>query len=145
MRLTYVAEDSVIGIDGVFYKIDNTDFDTNIRALQWYDTYGEVEYFDDTTNENIETLDDNYMSVWELSKKKNNQPNVYSIWNGTDWIEDNDLKIKYENDLKISQAKKYLSDTDFKVLPDYDQLDGLEEIKIKRQEARELIRSLELA
>lgn len=143
MRLTYIAEDKMIGIDGLFFKIDNTDFDPNIRALQWYDTYGEVEYFDNTPNETIETFDDNYMSVWELSKKKNNQPNTYSIWNGTDWIENNELKVKYENNIKITEAKNYLISTDFKVLQDYDQLDGLEEIKIKRQEARELIRSLE--
>ena len=47
---------------------------------------------------------------------------------------------------KISEAKQYLSDTDFKMLPDYTtRPDGepIEDIKAKRAAARELIRQLE--
>ena len=44
---------------------------------------------------------------------------------------------------KIRDAKDYLIETDHKVLPDYDKTEGIEEIKRLRQEARELIRSLE--
>lgn len=43
----------------------------------------------------------------------------------------------------ICQFKKYLEDTDYKVLPDYDKIDGIDEIKIKRQHARDSIRALE--
>ena len=39
---------------------------------------------------------------------------------------------------KVAEAKAYLASTDFKVLPDYDE--DVTEVKIKRQEARELIR-----
>jgi hypothetical protein len=44
---------------------------------------------------------------------------------------------------QIRDAKDYLIETDHKVLPDYDKTEGIEEIKRLRQEARELIRSLE--
>ena len=60
------------------------------------------------------------------------------------WVENAELKAEQEKQQKISGAKKYLEDTDYKVLPDYDKQDGVEEIKLKRQEARELIRSLEV-
>ena len=42
---------------------------------------------------------------------------------------------------KLAEAKQYLLDTDFKVLPDYDQ--DSTEVKVKRQEAREFIRANE--
>ncbi len=48
----------------------------------------------------------------------------------------------YEDAIALEEAKKYLSDTDFKVLPDYDQ--DNEEVKVKRQEARELLRANEV-
>jgi len=48
---------------------------------------------------------------------------------------------KIEIDKQIAEAKQYLSDTDFKVLPDYDQ--DSTEVKVKRQEAREFIRANE--
>lgn len=44
---------------------------------------------------------------------------------------------------QIRDAKDYLIETDHKVLPDYDKTEGIEEIKRLRQEARELIRSLQ--
>ena len=44
---------------------------------------------------------------------------------------------------QIRDAKDYLIETDHKVLSDYDKTEGIEEIKRLRQEARELIRSLE--
>jgi len=50
-------------------------------------------------------------------------------------------KIFQENTKKIAEAKKYLQDTDYKVLPDYDQ--DSTEVKVKRQEAREFIRANE--
>lgn len=42
---------------------------------------------------------------------------------------------------KLAKAKQYLLNTDFKVLPDYDQ--DSTEVKVKRQEAREFIRANE--
>lgn len=65
------------------------------------------------------------------------------------WLESNtpepefteaELEAK-ETSEKLAEAKQYLLDTDFKVLPDYDQ--DSTEVKVKRQEAREFIRANE--
>ena len=45
---------------------------------------------------------------------------------------------------KIAEAKQYLADTDYKMLPDYQPKEGsesLESIKAKRAEAREYVRA----
>lgn len=46
MRVTIVKDDSVVGIDSVFYKIDCSDLPNNFHAFQWYDDegYGEEEW-----------------------------------------------------------------------------------------------------
>ena len=44
MRFTYVREDKVVGIDGKFLNIDNSSFDQEVDAIQWYETYGEIEF-----------------------------------------------------------------------------------------------------
>ena len=59
MKLTIVPGDKAIGIDGEFLLKIQEDLSwipTNIHALQWYDTYGEVEYNDGSPNEKIEEL-----------------------------------------------------------------------------------------
>ena len=59
MKLTIVPSDKTICIDGqCILKIqqDLSWIPTNIHALQWYDTYGEVEYNDGSPNEKIEEL-----------------------------------------------------------------------------------------
>ena len=50
-------------------------------------------------------------------------------------------KLEEDKAKQITEAKKYLLDTDFKVLPDYDQ--DSTEVKVKRQEARDFIRANE--
>lgn len=44
MRVTIIPEDKFVAKDGVGY--DNLDFtiDPAIHAVQWYDTWGEIEY-----------------------------------------------------------------------------------------------------
>jgi hypothetical protein len=45
MRLTIIADDKTVGVDGKFYlDIDLTELDATIHAVQWYGEYGEVEY-----------------------------------------------------------------------------------------------------
>jgi hypothetical protein len=45
MKLTIVADDNAVGIDGEFFSpLDLTGLDPNIHAVQWYGEYGEVEY-----------------------------------------------------------------------------------------------------
>jgi uncharacterized small protein (DUF1192 family) len=59
MRLTIVPSDKFIAIDGNGFLDIQQDFSwipSNVHAVQWYDTWGEVEYNDGTPNERIEEL-----------------------------------------------------------------------------------------
>lgn len=59
MRLTIITSDKLIGIDGKFVSITKQDLSwipSNIHAVQWHNTWGEVEYVDKSPNEKIEEL-----------------------------------------------------------------------------------------
>jgi hypothetical protein len=58
MRFTYVREDKVVGIDGKFLNIDNSSFDQEVDAIQWYETYGEIEFVNrqERSNETFENI-----------------------------------------------------------------------------------------
>ena len=59
MKITIIPIDKHIRIDDNSLsqiKEDMTWIPTNIHALQWYDTFGEIEYNDGTPNEIIEEL-----------------------------------------------------------------------------------------
>lgn len=45
MRITIVADDGAVGVDGEFISgLDLSSLDPTIHAVQWYGEYGEVEY-----------------------------------------------------------------------------------------------------
>ena len=44
MRLTIIAEDGTVYLNGARLKVDTSSLDPTIHAVQWYDTYGEVEF-----------------------------------------------------------------------------------------------------
>lgn len=45
MKLTIVADDGAVGIDGIFFSnLDLSSLDPSIHAVQWYGEYGEIEY-----------------------------------------------------------------------------------------------------
>lgn len=44
MRFTYIKTDKLVGIDGEFLTVDNSSFDQEVDAIQWYETYGEIEF-----------------------------------------------------------------------------------------------------
>ena len=59
MRITIIPSDKTICIDGDFLLSIQQDISwvpENIHAVQWYNTWGEVEYTDDSPNERIEEL-----------------------------------------------------------------------------------------
>jgi hypothetical protein len=59
MRLTIVPEDKLISIDNhslLGMKENLSWIPSNIHAVQWYETWGEVEYNDGSPNEKIEEL-----------------------------------------------------------------------------------------
>lgn len=44
MKITIIADDGFVSQDGVGYTGLALNLDANIHAVQWYDTYGEIEY-----------------------------------------------------------------------------------------------------
>lgn len=62
MRLTIIAPDGKVGIDGEFRTVDLTALDANIRALQWNGTTGHIEFNDGKPNQTISNIAD-YDSV----------------------------------------------------------------------------------
>lgn len=59
MRLTIISNDKSIGINGEFVLNIQQDISwipENVHAVQWYDTWGEIEYKDGSLNERIEEL-----------------------------------------------------------------------------------------
>lgn len=45
MKLTIVADDGAVGVDGEFFApLELPQLDSTIHAVQWYGEYGEVEY-----------------------------------------------------------------------------------------------------
>lgn len=59
MRLTIIPEDKMVKIDGVAaFDVDMAGVDPAIHAVQWYDTYGEIEWKSTaTTGQHNETID----------------------------------------------------------------------------------------
>ena len=48
MRLTIVVPDALVCIDGVCYNgIDMSSLNSDVWALQWYETYGDLETVDE--------------------------------------------------------------------------------------------------
>jgi hypothetical protein len=73
MRLTIIPGDKTIGIDGQFLLKVQQNLDwisTNIHAVQWYNTFGEVEYNDGTPNERIEELGVYEQAVIDFNNEK---------------------------------------------------------------------------
>ena len=75
MKLTIILSDKLIGIDGQFVSITQQDLSwvpSNIHAVQWYNTWGEVEYTDGTFNEKIEELGifEQAIDVYNNEKKR---------------------------------------------------------------------------
>ena len=59
MKLTIIPDGKIIGIDGTFYRDVQQDLSwipSNVHAVQWSDSSGEIEYNDGTPNEVISEL-----------------------------------------------------------------------------------------
>lgn len=108
MRLIVLAEDGQVCIDGVcLNKIDLSQLtQNNIHAIQWYETYGEVEYKGNAENLKINSLDDFLwvIDAWEAQKQL--------LLNPPPPTEEEMLEgVRYE-------AEMGLMDSDWTMLPD---------------------------
>jgi hypothetical protein len=68
MRVTVIREDGVIGINGVFRRVDLSEMLEGIRAIQWNENSGHVEYDDyQIPNLMIDTIEavQSFITLWE--------------------------------------------------------------------------------
>lgn len=73
MRLTIVPEDRTLGIDGEFLLKVQQNLDwipQNVHAVQWYDTWGEVEFNGPEPNERIEELGIYQQAIIDFNNEK---------------------------------------------------------------------------
>ncbi len=95
MRLTYIKSDKSIGIDGAFLTVDNSSFDQEVDAIQWYNTYGEIEFLNRQQRNNEIFEDINYI-----------QP-LIDLWNAEKINQD---QLIAEQEKKVQQDKLNLAD-----------------------------------
>lgn len=73
MRLSIIKSDGAVYVDGKAYSdIDLSFTPSNLHALQWYSTYGEIEWTD-SPNETIDSLPDwaeLSMSLWAVKDQE---------------------------------------------------------------------------
>lgn len=93
MKLTYIKEDNIIGINGIFHHIDNIIFDPEISAIQWYETYGEIEYFNKNEKTNKTFTDETYIS------------SLIDLWNIKEYEISNNREL-YAKNLNFSSLEK---------------------------------------
>jgi hypothetical protein len=75
MRVTIVPQDGFVSVDGEGYTgINLSSLDSNIHAVQWYDTEGDVEIVDNRgrhiENREITSFDEfaSVIPLWEAAK-----------------------------------------------------------------------------
>jgi hypothetical protein len=92
MRLTIIPEDKVVTLNGESYNnIDLSFLDNSIHAIQWYETFGEIEYKDLVTGKM--TLNEEIVDISPYQQ-------AIDLWNSA--------KIEKENASK--EAKKPIGD-----------------------------------
>ncbi|HEY6044769.1 MAG TPA: hypothetical protein VIU43_07705 [Nitrosospira sp.] len=65
MRITIIRDDSVVGVDGIFRRIDLSAMPAGIRAVQWNGVTGHIEY-DDAANAPLGSIADfqQFVDAW---------------------------------------------------------------------------------
>ena len=136
MKLSIIVPDKTISMDGEGVVGINTDMSwipENVHAVQWYDTWGEVEYNDGTSNERIEELGIYSQAVTDLQ-------------NAQQSIADEEARIQYDwewnrdwTTLLRQNRSKRLTDSDWTQMPDNSLTEEQKELwRTYRQELRDL-------
>lgn len=76
MRVTIIKADNMVYKDGVAFEVDCSSMNPAIRAIQWYDTTGLVEYEDYRRETVLENLDDfaDLLAAWDDANE------AYQAW-----------------------------------------------------------------
>tara|TARA_R100000781_G_C4064690_1_gene122320 strand:+ start:390 stop:854 length:465 start_codon:yes stop_codon:yes gene_type:complete len=97
MRLCVVVEDKYVAVDDEGYWVDNLDYiDSNINAIQWYDTKGEIEYQDDTPNLEITDITpyNQVLTDWQTAKDK--------------YVLETTIELRTDWDVMFKEIRSYL-------------------------------------
>jgi hypothetical protein len=132
MRLTIIPGDKYIAIDdnGILdIQQDLNWIPSNVHALQWYDTWGEIEYNDTTPNERIENLGIFEQAITDFNNEKK------ILQDELDAIE---AARDYWEELRVLRNER-LSDCDWTQISD---VPFTEEQKISWKNYRQLLRDL---
>jgi hypothetical protein len=132
MRLTIIPGDKYIAIDdnGILdIQQDLNWIPSNVHALQWYDTWGEVEYNDEIPNERIENLGIFEQAITDFNNEKK------ILQDELDAIE---AARDYWEELRVLRNER-LSDCDWTQISD---VPFTEEQKISWKNYRQLLRDL---
>jgi hypothetical protein len=132
MRLTIIPGDKYIAIDnnGLFVLQQDLNWiPSNVHALQWYDTWGEIEYNDTTPNERIENLGIFEQAITDFNNEKK------ILQDELDAIE---AARDYWEELRVLRNER-LSDCDWTQISD---VPFTEEQKISWKNYRQLLRDL---
>jgi len=75
MRLTIIRDDGVVGIDGVFKRVDMGALPAGVRAVQWDGSSGHVEY-DNGPNADLDSISEfqSFIDAWNMPPQLPNNP-----------------------------------------------------------------------
>ena len=131
MRLTIISEDKLISIDGaslIGIEQDLSWIPSDVHVLQWYDTWGEVEYNNGTPNERIEELgiyeqaiqnyNDELERIKNLRQEAESKINYWDIFRGirntklteSDWTQIEDAALTEEKKILWKTYRQELRD-----------------------------------
>lgn len=90
MRVSIIKDDNMVVVDGYGISgIDLSSMPSNVSAVQWYETYGEVEYYTETLNgtktkpENTSILSfSDYQFAVDAHTEAAAAINIETVWSG---------------------------------------------------------------
>lgn len=125
MRLTIVTETSSVGKDELFFNgldLSSCGVPLDVWALQWYDTYGHIEFIGTAPNEPISALPDwanNCLAVWQIIYEESLNPPpptaeenklaATALLQGTDWTTIPDVYDPAKSDPYLANAADFVA------------------------------------
>lgn len=123
MRLTIITDDGSVYEDGVCYSgLTWEGTPADVHALQWYDTFGSIEYIgNDKPNEDITVLPDwanNAMAAWTVANtpvppqpptaEQNKKTASYKLYQ-TDWTTIADVSDPTKSNPYLANSAEYVT------------------------------------
>ena len=116
-RVAVVKPDSVVSVDGnAQFGLNLSFLASNIRVIQWYNTYGVIEYNDGTANQNIDDFTP-YMQAynnWNTAYQANtNRPEIYYL--KSNWRESRRYKLNETPNLTLYTTLTPLENEEYQI------------------------------